>query len=507
MYTHDSLWHIERIQNMSSLLPAQFPVRWSPSLDNGYGVPLFNFTYPLPYYFGAGLMAIGLGPIKSYNLIILVSYLLGGVGVYFLGSKKPWVGLVAAVLYLTMPYQFLDIFVRGALGEVVALGIIPWIFLAIGQISTDGKLRWYSSLPFALLIISHNFYAYLFGALLAFCVAVIYRHKLAIMVSLLISLGLSAFFWLPALLEKNYLLFSASAQNGYRDHYVYFTQLFSSQWSYLGSQAGLDPQEMSYSLGISTIIVILVAIYVAVKTRAKRLGSYLFPLLVSIFLMLPASDFLWQHLPLLASIQFPWRFLGVVAVLIPLIYLEIADHYAKASNFRLFSFVLIIVGILGITRYGRPVKWLSAEEFYNLHYEYVGKTTTAAREEIVPRWAVTERYQPPSPLLISDSSPVSDLSQQDLGISFRADSASSEGAIAVYHRNYYPMWQLLVDGQFSPIGPTSTGEITFPLRSGDHHYELRVGSTQVQKLGNWISLLFIFGAAFYFGRPNKHQTA
>lgn len=165
MYSHDSLWHVERIQNMFSLLPTQFPVRWSPSLDNGYGVPLFNFTYPAPYYLGAALMYLGFGPIKSYDLIILSFYLLGGIGVYCLGSKKPWIGVSAAILYLFTPYQFLDIFVRGALGEIVALGLMPWVILSYERVSQSGKLHWFTS-PFSTLIfISQFFCIHIYGTI------------------------------------------------------------------------------------------------------------------------------------------------------------------------------------------------------------------------------------------------------------------------------------------------------------------------------------------------------
>jgi len=225
MYSHDSFWHVERLINITSLIPTQFPVRWSPTLDHGYGIPLFNFTYPAAYYLGAIFMYLGLGPVKSYYLLLLLAYFAGGLGIFMLARRRPIVGVFAALLYLITPYQFLDIFVRGALGEVFALGLIPWVILVLENLSQTGRFKWYTSLPFALLILSHNFYAYLFLGLLTFFTLAFYRHKLLIFLSLFYSMCLSAFFLLPAFMEKSFLLVAQEKAHTYTAHFVYNAQL------------------------------------------------------------------------------------------------------------------------------------------------------------------------------------------------------------------------------------------------------------------------------------------
>ena len=51
--THDGEWSVVRLTDMyRELKDLQFPARYSGNLNFGYGYPLFEFAYPLPYYLG-----------------------------------------------------------------------------------------------------------------------------------------------------------------------------------------------------------------------------------------------------------------------------------------------------------------------------------------------------------------------------------------------------------------------------------------------------------------------
>lgn len=112
MQTHDSLWHVERVTAMvQALKNGQFPVRWTYDLDNHYGIPLFNFIYPGPYYLAAIMQLIGLGGISAIKSVIFSGYLLGGLGIYFLFAKENrFIATLAGLLYLLHPYQLVNIF-------------------------------------------------------------------------------------------------------------------------------------------------------------------------------------------------------------------------------------------------------------------------------------------------------------------------------------------------------------------------------------------------------------
>lgn len=497
MYSHDSFWHVERLMNMVSLLPEQFPVRWSPTLDHGFGIPLFNFTYPAPYYLGSLLMFLGVGPVRSYYALLFLAYFLGGLGIYLLGRQRPLTGFLAAVLYLLTPYQFLDLFVRGALGEVFALGLIPWVLLALENLSLTGRFKWYTSLPFALLILSHNFFAYLFLGLLIFFTLAIYRHKLLILLSLLYSACLSSFFLLPAFIERSYLLITQEKAHTYVAHFVHPRQLIYSKWIYLGSVIGESNNEMSFQLGVANLVILVLALAYLLYRLIKRhslakLPPYLIALGLAIYLTLPHSAWLWERIPLMSSLQFPWRFLGVTAILFALIYLELAAHFKSgrgAKSFLVFSALLVALAYYNTRNYHYPVKWMNEAEYLQLHYEYAGQNTTANREELVPLWAVKERYQPGgNALQLEGGAELIDKQESALSLIFSANAGNAQ-ARAVYYKNYYPSWTGTVDGEKLELSPTPTGEITFPLLPGEHRYELKITETKTATAGNYITLL------------------
>lgn len=520
MYSHDSLWHVERLQNMASELPHQFPVRWSSDLDHNYGVPLFNFIYPAPYYLGALIMTIGFGPLQSYNLLLFAGAFAGAIGIYLLGKKKPIFGFFAALFYLLTPYLYLDIFVRGALGEVIALGMVPWVFLALSRLESTGKISWYTSLPFAVLVLSHNFYGYLFGALFALLTIVLYKHKAIIFASLALSLGIAGFFLIPAFFEKSFLLYTQVDNLSYQDHFVFPIQLVKGVWNYLGSLPGLDPREMSFQLGITTwtlLLVSLVGIF-RTKTRSSQFVWYSLILYGSVFMMLSWSDLLWRIIPLMSLIQFPWRFLGVVTIFSPMLYLEIAKQMVKSGNSKIllaFSVVVASVAIYLVKDFGLPEKWLNPQEFLALHYEYVGQTATSKRTEIVPRSAPIERYQPESGDIVKviGDGVVRDVTSTGLSIKFTASSPNDHSQVVVA-RNYFPMWQAEASSQTLDLSPSPTGEIILNLLPGEHEYHLVVTSTQAQIIGNLVTvfslLLVLFsvykqGSVRLLSRPRQSQ--
>ena len=89
---------------------------------------------------------------------------------------------------------------------------------------------------------------------------------------LLIGLGLSAFFWLPAISEMRFT--NVSDQIGltadYRDHFVCLSQLWNSPWGFGGSAKGCT-DGMSYKLGKLQILTAVAAVLVwIVKRRSNQ---------------------------------------------------------------------------------------------------------------------------------------------------------------------------------------------------------------------------------------------
>ncbi len=199
----------------------QFPPRWSDYLNHGYGYPLFSFTYPFPYYLGFGIKLIGFGFIQSVKILFVLSVLLSALFMYLLGRELAGetAGFIAAVFYTIAPFRLVDLYVRGSIGESLSLAIFPLLFLSsLKFIQKPNSIRLcLCSIVLAMLILTHNIMAVIFFPLwIAFFFTMVatyfedlkyytWRYFIPL---LILGLGLSAYFFIPAILEKKYILLS-----------------------------------------------------------------------------------------------------------------------------------------------------------------------------------------------------------------------------------------------------------------------------------------------------------
>ena len=143
------------------------------------------------------------------------------------------------------------------------------------------------------------------------------RLILAPALAFALGLGLSAAFFIPALLEGKYIN-QAQWFGQYYDptqHFIYFFQLFNPAWGTGISQPGPNDAAqgaMSFQLGAAATLLSLVALVTARRLRPPvRREAWFWALwaLVSIFLTLGVSAWAWRHLPIVPYAQFPWRYL------------------------------------------------------------------------------------------------------------------------------------------------------------------------------------------------------
>ncbi len=128
--SHDLEGHIIRLVDFRrALADGHFPVRWSKRLNWGLGYPYFNFNYPLVYYFASGLVLAGLDYGNAFKLIFLLTFPLGGYFAYLWlrthFSRTP--AFSGGLFYVFVPYHFINVYVRGNVGESAALMLVPLV--------------------------------------------------------------------------------------------------------------------------------------------------------------------------------------------------------------------------------------------------------------------------------------------------------------------------------------------------------------------------------------------
>lgn len=332
----DAELHIFRLAELSRLLEAGlFYPRWAPNFYYGYGYPIFNYYAPLTYYLGAALQLVPtVDPVLAVKLLFMLGLLAAGVGMY--GLARRWWGrpaaYVAAAIYVYAPYlQFVDPHARGVLPETFSFGLFPLALWALSALHTRPSAgRWLAATALtAAIILTHNLMAMVLGGLLAawqlWQTLFTWRRGVVVWgwLALGVGVGLAAFFWLPMLGERQAVNFQtlvgAGSHYDYRRHFLNLSELLSfSAWLDWGASA----PTYRFNLGVAQWVggALGVGYWLRRRARAAWVGG--FALLAGatlLGLMLPVATPIWQALPVLPFLQFPWRLLGPLAAMLALL--------------------------------------------------------------------------------------------------------------------------------------------------------------------------------------------
>ncbi len=510
---HDGIFHIYRTEEALNMLKeGQFPLRWAGNFDQGFGIPLFTFVYPLPYYITA-ILSYFTSSIWAVKILTIFAYLSGGIGIFQIFKKNgSLIAITLSLVYLMTPYQFLNIFVRGALGEILALGIMPWVLYGFNHLSSVKKLAWFHPIPLALLLVAHNFLGILFTVFLVVYVLLDKKNRSKTTASILLSISLAAFFLIPMILQKN-LLYSADHPDlnfRFDQHFVTAKQLIYSKWDYWYSMPG-EMDGMSFQLGIAQLLLAVIgSIYIISKRRHAYKELFLVAAyLGSIFLMHAKSFPIWQNISILQSIQFPWRFLFMPAILTPLIIFPLLQSLSKKKYLIYILLVILTINFINVRNYRRPIKFLDLTEYTDLYRLYYNKTSTTFRTEILPKWSVpNERFKSEELLVNSGNMTIDSIEFDPLSLTIVINNKpdESKGKITIL-RNYYPGWIAIMDNQTKlNLTPTSEGMIHLFPEIGVHTYYIKITSTRLEQIANIISLAGLISLVYLKSKKPIYST-
>lgn len=532
-----------------------FP-RWSPDWAFGYGYPFFNIYAPGATFLGAllfRLLPLGLeGAVKG---MLSLSILFSAWSMWFF--VRDWLGeraaLVAAVAYVYIPYHLVDVYVRAAMAESLALAMLPLALWGARRATLQpsaGHIA-LAAIGYAAIHLSSNLVALIFTPLLAAYIVVLaigkaweqraarvrltagLRTLLAPLAGVALGLMLAALFVLPALLESRYVNLDQWFRGYYdfHDHFVYFAQIFDPRWGFGISIPGPN-DALSYQLGLACFALAALAAWAWLRRQTPHrleTGFWLLVLLLSVWLTTAASTWAWDHLPLVAAAQFPWRYLTLaalaLAVLAPAILVANDNNLAPppvtapARSEWLPTLALAGLLILSSAPYLRVeiappppggATLAGLMEFQRSANEMTGMTITAQE---IPTWSpIADLYMAGQPL--ANQVDYSLVPQNDtLAVDVRDHTIASEtvwvhadsrgaGARVPFLRQWYPGWTAtLLDpatnavlDRFS-LTPADTrppyGLLAVPVPPGDHLLRLSFEDTSLRRASAIISLVAV----------------
>ncbi len=490
--SHDGVNHVARFwAYIRAFTEFHIPPRWAGYLNYSYGSPVFNFFYPLPGYLASLLSLVVQSPVLIFKLISFTAFLAAPVTFFLWTSSyisKRYAVAVSA-LYGFSLYHIANLLVRGDVAELLGITFIPLVFLAIDRKSSVMTMVtggvWY-----ALSILSHNGISLLFTPVIVVYMAIrcfelgSVRSIAHYSGMLFTGLTLSAFFWVPALIEKKYTNITLFTGDFYRENFLSGLRVISAPWGF-GSEVNI-PGGIAPQLGVIPVI-LCVALLIVTIVRKNTTTKHIFWLLVvfsSSLMTYKASDIFWNAVPFLKVIQFPWRFVAVANfALFAAIAALLTGVRPKSHGIPL---LLLAAGVLSVLPYIRVAGYENKPE--NYYTEFPG--TTYYHGEATTVWSTGDFADfPKSPVeVVSGSATVSAYRKSNAQHSYIVSAETA--ADIVDNTLYYPGWQVHVDGKKILVefqNQKHRGLITYTVTPGEYAVSVKFRETPIRLASDIIS--------------------
>jgi len=546
--SHDGLHHIFRLYDLAQGLQGGgvYP-RWLPDLGFGYGYPLLNYYAPFAYYLALPFMAFGSDPILALKIVYMLGFFGASFGMYTLA--RPLLGrpgaVLAAATYTYLPYHLADAYVRGALPEFLAFAWIPFILWGVYRTIVDESAEHaiLAGLGLVVLVLTHNLSTVLAAPLiLLFALTVAWRKGKwkslkQLSIAALLAVLMTTFYWLPALVEVDAIRASQIHQAPalIRSQLVPIKESISPfiPYRYFPNQG--RPTEHPFSL-VAVLLSLSALFFMLLRWRRLQPEQHIWIVLCGIavlgsaFMMWPASAWLWQNVPGLPYLQFPWRWQLIASLgtagLVGCWMMEIRrptrswQPQPGGLEWAIVLGVSALVAAAGLLELPVNRQLYPGEDRILVHddvslegmaaYEYELFLATRVWDdpralEYVPAWVTV----PATELILSPATPRVGETAGDSALDSlivqrhtptRYDlhvSASAETALRL-HTFYFPGWRAKVDGQPVETYPSSSlGLLTLPVPAGEHDVRVRFVNTLPRWIGMVLSFITSVGVAIW----------
>jgi hypothetical protein len=183
------------------------------------------------------------------------------------------------------------------------------------------------------------------------------------------ALLISAFYVLPVIFESKFVSLGTITAGyfDFRAHFITLYQIFISRfWGYGGSTWG-SGDGLSLSVGhVQWILPLIILIFILVKRKFSANKDFLILMalgLFCLFLTHNRSTFVWTHIPGMAYIQFPWRFLGVATFCLAASTGAIIQFFEKRKI--VVSVVIVVAAIaLNLSFFREDIWYKINDSFY-----------------------------------------------------------------------------------------------------------------------------------------------
>jgi len=494
--------------------------RWTEWADYGFGEPRFIFYPPFSWMLGASL-----GSVLPWNHVpiffIVLAQTFAGLSAFALARRMlpRRAALFCVAFYAANPYALLIVYMRSDFAELLANAFFPLLFLLVLQIcelverpasKAPQKLArltivwfavvfaaiWLSNAPAGVIASYSSFAVFGFAAFTRKSWQPLVRG----MAGLALGFGLAGFYILPAAYEQRWVNIGQALSAGLLPTENFLYTVIN------------DPEHTLFNWIASTIAILLMVLtgLAALRARRKEQNSessverrvWLVLLLLAglaTLLMLRFTSPLWAVLPKLRFVQFPWRWMSLLAFVFAVFVGSAMGRRRWGWAWAVITFALIGGTAVVLVQRG----WWDTQDIPALRAAIANGEGYDGTDEYDPAGDDHTNLPTKSPKAIvmdTDSIPgpnsipkirVERWSPEDKEVAV----SSREPFFLGLRLLNYPAWRAEVNGSaVTPRSGDDYNQMIVPVPAGESHVSVRFVRTWDRTLGGGLSLLSALAA-------------
>ncbi|MCX7838818.1 MAG: hypothetical protein N2559_05110, partial [Anaerolineae bacterium] len=380
---------------------------WAPLVGRTFD--LFRTEGTLPYLLALVLRWLGFSYLSAIKLVYALAWIASGLTMYAFARR--WLSengaLLAAIVYVYLPYHIATVYVRGAFAEAVMWSLFPLALLVLTRPMTDDRRRWnflVTGLPFTLLFLTQPGLAILFTiTALGIIIALHTKSAVSGQRSVISGLGaavggllLGALLYTPTILRYG----AHIAREGFEPNYVLPFQLFAALWGW-GTSTGSFLDQFPFQLGVVPLglTIVTIALVWSRENRADATLKRVVIVFLGVAIALAILTFeiaapLWRVLG--AFIIYPWQLLAFVGVALAIVagaLLELDTRLARPTLLAFFIALPIVASygylaprFIAVNPTRPPIAIFGNNEIALLDYRIVGPLRRGATVRVHLTW-------------------------------------------------------------------------------------------------------------------------
>jgi len=288
--------------------------------------------------------------------------------------------------------------------------------------------------------------------------------------------------------------------------------LWSSPWGYGGSTGGCV-DGISFMVGKISLLLAATGLITLLRRKQTRWGGILFGtgIIISIFLCMQLSVYVWDLLRPMAFFQYPWRFLLMVSFFLALLCGAITVAFKKVNQKYLIIVTAIIIMsvIIFQGRYFIPQKINPVTSDYYTNQKMLTFTTSKISDEYLPKdFLKPQNFSqvPKSPFsLIDGAGVITDIKNNTTQKSAQVAFVTS-GKLYIANAPF-PAWHVFLDAKEIPYATLKNGFL-IGIPKGNYLVTVVFRPTRIELISGILSLaglLILILGIIYLYRPYAYS--